>query len=85
MELRELIAAQRESISGLTPDQQKALVLREFQHFINKARICDQAQLKALLKQMRAAAAKAGFSEHEIAAIYHADALLALRRLALLQ
>jgi tRNA C32,U32 (ribose-2'-O)-methylase TrmJ len=83
MELRDLIAVQRESVLSLAPDQQEALMLREFKHFVTKAHIRNLTELKALIKQMRAAAARAGFSEYEIATIYHADVLLALRRLAL--
>jgi hypothetical protein len=83
MELRDLIAAQRESTLALPRDQQEALAVREFKRFVYKAHIRNLTELKALIKQMREAAARAGFSEYEIATIYHADALLALRRLAL--
>jgi ABC-type Fe3+/spermidine/putrescine transport system ATPase subunit len=83
MELRDLIDAQRKSTLGLTHEQQKALAVREFQYFINKAHIRDVAELKALFKQMRAVAAELGFSEYEIATIYRADVMLILRRLAL--
>jgi hypothetical protein len=83
MNLRALVAAKRRSVMAMTDDELQALAIREFKTFVDRSGVKDAAEMKSLIHAMRATALRRGFSEADLATIYHADVLMTLRLLSL--